>query len=201
MDQNQKTIETFNKFAEQYADFTFANLLQYELNRFIALLPKNTSILDVGCGSGRDVQYFLDEGFNPIGIDASEKLIEECKKRVKQGSFKVMNMLSLDFEKESFDAIWALDAIPYLEKKQVLQALKQFSKVLKKSGIIFISVRKGEGEKLFRHEKLGKEEILISFFSQIEIEELLKEAGFEILNSYTEEGEHFNWINIFAKRK
>ncbi len=83
----KKTIEAFNKFAEQYADFTFSNLLQYELNRFIALIPKNAKILDVGCGSGRDVHYFLEYFLKPIGLDASEDLINEAKKRVPEGSF------------------------------------------------------------------------------------------------------------------
>lgn len=196
-----KTIETFNKFAEQYADFSFLNLLQYELNRFIALMPKNGKILDVGCGSGRDVQYFLDYDLQPIGIDASQELIKEAKKRVPDGIFEKMDMLDLKFEKLNFDGIWALDSISYLEKKLIPKLLKEFNKILKPNGILFISVRQGEGEKLISHEKLGKEEILISFYSQLEIEDLLKQADFEILNSYIEDGEHFTWLNIFAKKK
>ena len=200
MDSNIKVIEAFNQFAEKYADSTFSNLLQYELNRFIALLPKNGSLLDVGCGSGRDVHYFLDENLKVVGVDASEKLIMEAKKKVESGDFRVMNMLDLSFD-EGFDGVWALDVVSYLSKDKILDVLKQFSKVLKESGILFISVRKGEGEKLVRHEKLGKEEVLISFFGQNELEGLLKKSGFEILNSNVEEGEHFTWINMFAKKK
>lgn len=200
MDSN-KTIETFNKFAEQYADFTFSNLLQYELNRFIALVPKDAEILDVGCGSGRDVHYFSDYGLKAIGIDASEELIKQAKKRVPECTFKKMDMLELDFEPFTFDGIWSLDSVSYIKKELISKVLKNFNKILKKNGILFISVRQGKGEKIIKYEKLGKEEISISFFTQSEIEELLKQANFEILNSYTEEGEHFTWINIFAKKK
>lgn len=198
---HNKTIEAFNKFAEQYSDFSFLNLLQYELNRFIALMPQNGKILDVGCGSGRDVQYFLDYNLEPIGVDASEKLIQEAQKRVPDGSFEKMDMLDLKFEQRTFDGVWALDSISYIEKKIIPKLLKEFNKVLKPNGILFVSVRLGEGEKLISHEKVGKEEIFICFYNQQEIEELVKEADFEILNSYTEEGEHFTWINIFARKK
>ena len=196
-----KTIEAFNKFAEQYADFTFSNLLQYELNRFIALIPKNAKILDIGCGCGRDVQYFLDYELQPIGVDASSELIKEAKKRVPDGDFKQMDMLNLTLEQSSFDGIWALDSISYLNKSLIPQILSSFNKLLKQDAILFISVRQGEGEKLISHEKVGKEQILIAFFSQNEIEELIKQADFEILNSYVEDGEHFTWLNIFAKKK
>ena len=195
------TIETFNKFAEQYSNFTFLNLLQYELNRFIALVPKNAKILDVGCGSGRDVHYFLDYKLQPIGIDASLELIKECKKRVPLGNFLQMNMLNLNFQPFEFDGLWALDAISYINKNSIPLILQNFNKILKQKGILYISVRQGEGEKLIAHEKLNKKEILIDFYSQLEIEDLIKQANFEILNSYLEEGEHFTWINIFAKKK
>ncbi len=112
-----------------------------------------------------------------------------------------MDMLNLDFEPFLFDGIWALDSVSYIKKDLILKVLKSFNKILKQNGILFISVRKGKGEKIIKYEKVGKEEIFICFYEQIEVEELLKQANFEILNSYTEEGEHFTWINIFAKKK
>ena len=130
------TIEAFNKFAEQYADFTFDNLLQYELNRFIALVPKNDKILDIGCGSGRDVHYFLDYKLQPIGIDASQEIIKEAKKRVPEGNFVHMDMLNLKFTPFEFDGIWALDSISYLKKDLIPEILLNLNKILKQEFII-----------------------------------------------------------------
>jgi len=197
---NKEIIASFNRFAEQYADISFNNLLQYELNRFISLLPKNARVLDAGCGSGRDVQYFLDEGLNAVGIDASEKLIESAKKRVENGKFKIMDISNMEFEEGEFDGIWALDSISYLDENEISAALEEIGRVIKNNGILFVSVREGKGKIFFRHEKLGKEEIPILCFNQNELEDCCREAGFEILNSYVEEGEHFKWINIFAKK-
>jgi ubiquinone/menaquinone biosynthesis C-methylase UbiE len=198
---NINTIDTFNKFAEQYADFTFSNILQYELNRFISLIPKKANILDLACGSGRDVQYFIDEGFSPVGIDASKKILAQASKKVPKGKFKLMHLDSLDFPENSFDAAWALDAISYLTKTETKKFLATLSTILKPSGIVFISVRKGDEEKEIKYEKLGGEKIKVSFFQKKELEILLTTNGFAILNSFTQEGEDFTWINIYAQKK
>ncbi|MBU2639865.1 MAG: class I SAM-dependent methyltransferase, partial [Nanoarchaeota archaeon] len=186
---------------EQYADFTFSNnLLQYELNRFISLMPKNGKILDLGCGSGRDVQYFIDYSLDAMGIDASEKLIEEGKRRVPTGKFEVMDITKLNFEDGIFDGVWAQDSISYVSKDELGGVLKKVNSILKSNGMFFVSVRKGSGEKTVKHEKVGEEEIFTTFFTKEELEEYLKKNGFEIMNSYIQEGEDYKWVNIFAKK-
>ncbi|MAF50996.1 MAG: hypothetical protein CMH64_02790 [Nanoarchaeota archaeon] len=192
-------INSFNKFAEQYADFTFDNILQFELNKFISLVPEESKILDLGCGCGRDVQYFIEYKFDVFGIDASEKIIEEARKRV-EGKFKIMDINNLSFEENSFDGIWAQDSISYLSKGNIGEVFRKIFNILNENGVFFISVREGEDEKLIEHEKLGKNEIMISFFNKEELEKFLEKAGFEILNSYVQEGEDFKWVNVFAKK-
>ncbi len=197
---NSTIIEVFNKFAEQYADFTFQNnILQYELNRFISLVPKNGVILDLGCGSGRDVQYFMDYNLDVVGVDASEKLIHEAKKRV-NGKLMVMDMMELNFNDGIFDGVWAQDSISYITKKELEKVFEKLNLILKNDGMLFISVRKGEGERLIRHEELGKEQIFTCFFNKDELEEMLKGKRFEILDSCIQKGEEHTWINIFAKK-
>jgi len=196
---NNEVIESFNKFAEQYADITFSNILQYELNRFISLIPSEGKILDLGCGGGRDVQYFADFKLETIGIDASIKLIDEAKKRV-NGNFEVMDMRNLTFKDEEFNGVWAQDAISYVTKEDAINVLKHVSRILKKGGVFFISVRKGSDEILILHEKLGKNEVMVGFYEINELEALLREAGFEIINTYIQDGNDFTWINTFVKK-
>lgn len=198
-EENKRVIDIFNRNAEKYAELTFLNLLQYELNRFIALIPKNSYILDVGCGSGRDVAYFMEEKLNAIGIDASEAIIKEAKKRV-DGDFRAMDMTVLEFKDENFDGVWALDAVSYLNKEEVKKALAEFNRVLKRDGILFISVREGNGRRKIIQEELG-EEIEITFFSKSELEDLLKNVGFEVIDAAVEDSEDYKWVNIYAKKK
>lgn len=65
-----QTIDYYNRNADIYfestvgADFTDAH------ERFCAYLPKGARIIDIGCGSGRDVWAFLEGGYLAMGLDA-----------------------------------------------------------------------------------------------------------------------------------
>ena len=44
-------------------------------------IPQNSSILDIGFGSGRDLQFLQDNGYDMWGIDPSAKFVENAKER------------------------------------------------------------------------------------------------------------------------
>ena len=52
------------------------------LDRFIALLPKNGGVLDLGCGCGEPVaRYLINHGLAVEGVDASAALISHCRRQ------------------------------------------------------------------------------------------------------------------------
>src|SRR3989338_7450431 len=105
----RETIRLYDKFARQFAAFAEMALPQYELNKFISML-KGKRILDLGCGSGRDVRYFLDEKLKPAGIDASFPMLLQARERGK-GGYIQMDILKLGFKGRSFDGAWAVGSI------------------------------------------------------------------------------------------
>ena len=76
----KEAIKAYDKIAKLYGDYKSEKLLQYQLNKFISLLS-GKRILDAGCGTGRDVEYFLDEEMDAIGIDMAKGMLEEARKR------------------------------------------------------------------------------------------------------------------------
>ncbi len=77
------------------------------LDRFLALIPQNASILDIGCGSAEPIaRYLIERGCHVTGIDSSSALIDICKGRFPDQDWIVsdMRMLSLD---RRFDGILA----------------------------------------------------------------------------------------------
>ena len=197
----KKTIETYNQIAKIYADYTFNRLFQYHLNEFISLIPKDAKILDIGCGSGRDVQYFLDYNLNPIGIDISHEMINEAKTRVPNGDFKKMDMRNLKFKENTFDALWACASLLHISRKELPKVLQNLNKIIKPNGILFIALKEGEGSKIIREQKYKDLPRLFVYYNKPEIEKLINENGFSIIKSEIEKGtEKTNWINILCKK-
>ena len=69
-----KTLEYYNKNADNFAKTTINVDFCETQNRFSTLLPEHGYILDFGCGSGRDTKYFLEQGFYVDATDGSEEM-------------------------------------------------------------------------------------------------------------------------------
>ncbi len=193
----KEAIATYNKIAELYNKYTSEKILQYQLNKFISML-NGKKILDAGCGAGRDVDYFTEEGYDAVGIDIAEGLLKEAKK--KKGKYKVMDFRDLKFKDGSFDGVWSMAGFLHTERDDVPKALKEFYRVLKKKGILFVTVIEGKGKKKVKKAKYKNEPRTYVYFSQKEFEDYLKEIGFEIVNSSIVEDDDKDWIEIYAKK-
>ena len=69
--------------SESIVRFLFANFPADERRR------KNPKILDVGCGGGRHVKLFAEQGFNVSGVDFSEEAITQTKKMLKRFNLRL----------------------------------------------------------------------------------------------------------------
>lgn len=196
----KKALETYNKIAKIYVKYTADKLLQFQLNKFISLVPKKAKVLDIGCGGGRDVAYFLEENLDAFGIDTSNEILKEAKALAKKDVFKKMDMLSLKFKENTFDGLWVVASLFHLTKKDSPTALKEFFRVLKPGGIIYISVKEGQGEKVIMQEKYNNLPRFFAFYSQQELENLLKENSFKILSSTVNDDQGAKWVEVFAKK-
>lgn len=63
----------------QGGDVSFPDVLDL----FLTYVPKGSSILDMGCGAGRDMDYFSKKGYQATSIDISDKIIKHAKKTSK----------------------------------------------------------------------------------------------------------------------
>ena len=191
----KEAVKTYNKIASIYAKYSEDQLMQFQLSRFESLLS-GKRILDAGSGSGRDVEYFLEDGFKPIGVDLSLGLIKEAKKRVPKGEFLKQDFRKTKFKDNSFDGIWSVTSLIHLPKEEIKKTLKEFHRLLDKDGIVYISVKKGTGSKEIKKEKYNNEPRTFYFYEQIEMEELVKEFGFKIISSESNDV----WVELFVQK-
>ena len=87
---NSKTINYYNKYTKSFIQTTRSVDFTNIQNKFLSYLPSGASILDFGCGSGRDTKYFLKRNYNVTAIDGSEEI---CKEASKYTGIKVKQML------------------------------------------------------------------------------------------------------------
>ena len=138
------TLKYYDMNAEKFVEGTVSVDFVVTQNKFLDKLPVNASILDFGCGSGRDTKYFLDQGMNVEAIDGSKEL---CKMASEYTGIEVKHMIFQELDEiEKYDGIWACSSILHLPKFELLSVLKKMIVALKDNGIIYTSFKYGEFE-------------------------------------------------------
>lgn len=138
------TLDYYNEHADLFIQGTVDVEFHEIQDKFISYLSKNATILDFGCGSGRDTKYFLDKGFLTEAMDGSKKL---CEYASTYTGIHVKNMLFEELnEHEKYDGIWACSSILHLNKKELLNVFPLMIQALKKNGIIYTSFKYGDYE-------------------------------------------------------
>lgn len=207
-DHVKKTIAVYDAMAQKYAKKLddFAPLPEQE--RFISLLPPRARILDVGCGPGRDADYFATKGFRVTGVDLSEKLLEIARARVPQATLYKQDFQRLRFPKQQFDGIWACASLLHLKRREVPMVLRKFFRLLKSGGTLFIMVKEGSGEADVSEELSSHLSRHFTYFQQEELKDLVRDAGFEVVEQYTynekdRRPDHRDlwWISCFAGKE
>ncbi len=137
-----KNIDYYNNNASAFYDRTAKTDLTVLYKEFLSLLSgKEASILDAGCGVGRDAAYFLKEGYDVVAFDASAKMVDMASQATGQ---KVLEMTFQEIEfKDSFDGVWAqlsLIHVPYEETRSVYEKIHQ---ALKSDGVFAGSYKYG----------------------------------------------------------
>lgn len=67
-----ETLDYYDKNAETFAGGTADIEFSAMQDLFLSFLKEGASILDFGCGSGRDTRYFLQKGYKVTALDGSD---------------------------------------------------------------------------------------------------------------------------------
>jgi len=95
-------------------------------------------ILDIGCGTGFNIDYVQTSGFpSVVGLDLSKDALEFCKTR-NLSDLICGDAITIPFVDKSFDVILALDLLEHLEND--IQAIHEFARILKPGGKLFLFV-------------------------------------------------------------
>ena len=102
-------------------------------------------ILDLGCGPGRDLQYFNSMGHAVIGLDGSEALVSLA--RLNSGCEVLQqNFLAMNLPECRFDGVFANASLFHVPSQELPRILLEVSTTLKFRGVLFCSNPRGNNE-------------------------------------------------------
>ena len=138
------TLDFYNNNSKTYIEKTLSGDTTNLYNKFLKYVPQYGAILDLGCGSGRDTKYFIDNGYEVDAMDGSKEL---CKAATKYTGIQVQYMLFENFNDSNiYDGIWACASILHLKKCELSDMIKRLYKALKEDGVIYMSFKYGDFE-------------------------------------------------------
>jgi len=130
---------------------TYINILHHKLlMNEIGYLLKNKKVLDIGCGIGRFTKFLQSRGAEVTGVDICQEMIDqntECKTIC-------TSLDKLPFDDNSFDIIFSVWTLQYMNELELSVISKEISRVLKPGGFVFIIEQmsdSGYGNVVSRH--------------------------------------------------
>lgn len=140
-----KTIDYYNKHAEEFTASTFEVDMESLYQPFLAELPEGTRIFDVGCGSGRDTLAFKNKGYQVDAIDYSEELVKKAS-RLTGIPIKLKSFYEVD-DYEAYDGIWACASLLHCERNRLKEVIGKLVSALKPNGVIYMSFKYGDSDR------------------------------------------------------
>lgn len=133
----KKVKDDYNQIAEGFSETRQIPWKDFEC--FKAYYRSNFTVLDLGCGNGRLLTFLEKEGYKSyLGLDQSAELLKQAKKEHPKAKFFEADM-SEALPVEKVNAIFAIASFHHLPPKDQLQALKNWKKVLKPGGFLFMT--------------------------------------------------------------
>ena len=153
----------------------------YHRYAFAKRLIAGKTILDAACGEGYGSNILAETAKQVTGLDIDSESIEHASLRYKKNNLRFVqgSCADLPFEDDSFDMVISFETLEHLEQQQ--EMLVEFSRVLKKDGILIISTP----DKKHYSDATG-------FKNEFHVKELYKEEFKQLINSHWQ---HQTWYS------
>ena len=112
------------------------------------------SILDLGCGPGRDLKTFRDRGYEAVGIDGLPAFAEQAR-AWSDCEVWVQDFLHLDLPPARFDGIFANASLFHVPSTELPRVLGELHASLKPRGVLFASNPRGQNEEGWNRGRYG----------------------------------------------
>ena len=118
----------------------------FAIRAYMLIKPKHKTLLDLGCGTGRDSLYFAHKGLKVTAADWSQSGLDQLQKLAEKRKVANLGVIQQDiskltFKPNSFDVIYAHLSLHYFDDKITREIFGKLHNVLKKDGLLFVKCK------------------------------------------------------------
>lgn len=176
---SRHTLAHYNDNAGSF----FAGTIDHDVSQNIGALlgalatPAAATILDLGCGPGRDLKTFSSLGHRAIGIDGAAQFVLMARQHSGCDVWQ-QDFLHLDLPAAQFDGIYANASLFHVPKVALPAVLRALHGALKPGGVLFSSNPRGANQEGWNGDRYGSYHDLDGWRA------FLQDAGFVYLDHY-----------------
>ena len=174
-----RTLSHYEERAEAYWEGTRDHDVSQNRDALLAALegPGPFAILDLGCGPGRDLEWFRSQGHEAIGLDGSARFVEMARRH---SGCEVLHQdfVQLRLETARYDAVFANAALFHVPSCELPRVLRELFAALRPRGVLFSSNPRGQDREGWSGDRYGCFWSLESWRAQVTA------AGFDEIEHY-----------------
>lgn len=173
---DKNTQAVYDRQAKHWHDQRLETLYEKKwLDRFENHLASHSSVLDIGCGSGKPIAaYFLKKGYTLTGVDYAPNMLKIARATLPEGQWIEADITTYPFN-SLYDGIYSWDGFFHLNRNEQKSLLPKLAQHLKSGGVLLLTVGHGNGEVLGT---VGGETVYHASLAPDEYEQILRAHGF-----------------------
>ena len=141
------TVEDYGRVSRGFREGTLDHDVSQNYAALLGAIEARPpySILDLGCGPGRDLAWFRSRGHEAVGLDGAPEFVEMA--RAHSGcEVLCRDFLAMDLPPGRFDGIFANASLFHVPSRELPRVLGELHAALKAGGVLFCSNPRGNGE-------------------------------------------------------
>ena len=150
------TLEHYNRRAEDFWEGTRNHNVSQNIEALLQYIEGKPpfTILDFGCGPGRDLKAFVERGHRAIGLEGAAQFAAMA--RVHSGcEVWQQDFLKLELPEHHFDGVFANAALFHVPSQELPRVLLELRATLKPRGVVFTSNPHGHNEEGWNSGRYG----------------------------------------------
>jgi SAM-dependent methyltransferase len=151
-----RTLEHYNQRAGDFWEGTRDHDVSQNIRALLDHIEGEPpfTILDLGCGPGRDLKTFAELGHVAVGLEGAEHFVQMG--RAYSGcEVWHQDFLELDLPDRHFDGVFANAALFHVPSQELPRVLRQLHATLKPRGVLFASNPRGHDEEGWNGGRFG----------------------------------------------